>query len=401
VRAAAAQAPPYFTVDDAVAQAIKNNPRLSAAARDVVAARSGVRSASAIANPEIVFSPAISVGGSDEELIVRQPLEINGTRAARTGVANAQLRRTQAQAVVELRNLVAETKTAYYELARARELRSLSADLLKTTEEFDQRIHRLVEEGRRPGIETAQTTIEVARARQQLIQADGQITGAEALLNTLMGRPVEQPVGALAPLVYSSLGVSEQDLIGAALVNRAEIALEEAGAETFRQEARLSRAEGLPDLAPQFRAGTLTRGVSDTGFGIGITLPLDFGSRKHRVRQSEQSARAQSDRASAQRNLVRQEVVQAVSRIRAADGVLVSYPQGVIDQARRLLEASRIGLQEGQPNITVLNVLEAQRTYRTVQTEYTNALVAHAEARAELERAVGSVPATRLPEVRK
>jgi hypothetical protein len=42
-------------------------------------------------------------------------------------------------------------------------------------------------------------------------------------------------------------------------------------------------------------------------------------------------------------------------------------------------------------------VLEPPRTYRSVLTEYTNALVDHSIARAELDRALGSVPADLLP----
>lgn len=391
--AASAQASAPLTVEEAVALAVKNSPRLSAATREALAARSGVRSAQALANPEIVFTPSITVSGSDEELLVRQPLELNGTRAARTGIARAELRRVQAQAAVELGNLVFETKTAYYELARARELLALAADLLKTAEDFDRRVRRLVEEGKHPGIELAQTGIEVARARQQVTQATAQAEIAQAALNTLLGRPASAPVGPLTPLAFTPHTVDAETAVRQALEARAEILAAEAEADAFRQEARLARAEGLPDLAPQFRAGSVTRGFREHGVGIGVTLPLfDYGSRRHRIRQAEEAARARADRASAVRSLVRQEVQQAVARLRAAEAVVRDYQQGILERARRLLDASRISLTEGQASI--LTALEAQRTYRAVQTEYTNALVSHAEARAELERATGSAPAS-------
>ena len=85
--------PPLLTVDEAVALAIEQNPGLSAAARDVAAGRAGVRSARALANPELIFLPGITgPGGTDQELRLGQPLELNGTRAARTGVASALMR---------------------------------------------------------------------------------------------------------------------------------------------------------------------------------------------------------------------------------------------------------------------------------------------------------------------
>jgi cobalt-zinc-cadmium efflux system outer membrane protein len=89
--------------------------------------------------------------------------------------------------------------------------------------------------------------------------------------------------------------------------------------------------------------------------------------------------------------------VQALSRLAAAETVVRTYQGGVLEQSRRLLEGSQRALQVGAPGASILNVLEAQRTYRSVLTEYTNALAQHAQARAELDRATGSVPANLPP----
>lgn len=385
-----------LTADEAVRLAITRNPRLTAVARDIAAARAGVRSARALTNPGLTFTPAITGGGSDEELLLQQPLELNGTRSARTGVAQAQLRQTQAQAVVELRDLVFQTKDAYFELARAQELRGVAEDALRIAEEFDRVTQRLAEEGLRPGIDRIQTQVEVTRARQQLTRAESQEQVALAALNTLMGRAPEEPVGDLPTLPAPDLGIDAEAAVQQAVAARAEIGASQALREQYRQEARLARAQGRPDLVPQFRAGSITRGLDETGVGLGITLPLfDYGSRRNRIRQAEEAARAQEARIEAARNQIRQEVQQAVARARAAEAVVRDYEGGVLEQARRLLEARRTGFQAGLTS--VVELLEAQRTYRNVLAEYANALADYAQARAELERATGAVPAELLP----
>ena len=59
-----------------------------------------------------------------------------------------------------------------------------------------------------------------------------------------------------------------------------------------RHQARLARAEGRPDLTPQFRATSVTRGFREIGVGVGISLPfLDYGHRRNRVRQAEEAAK--------------------------------------------------------------------------------------------------------------
>lgn len=397
-RFAQAQSPPApFTVEAAVELAIKQNPRLTAAIREVSAGKAGVRSARALTNPSVVFTPAITGrGGSDEEMLVVQPLELNGVRAARTGIVSARLKQSQAEAVVVLRDLIYETKVAFYELVRARKLLSLTQEALKTAEEFDRIAARQVEVGNRAGIDQVQTGIEVARARQQVILAQSRVTAAEAALNTLMGRTPAEPIGSLSSLTFAPTEVDADALRQQALTARTEIAVEQSVREAIRGEAQLARREGRPDLAPQFRMEKVVRGAENSGIGLGITLPLfDYGSRRHRVRQAESAARAQEARIAATQNQVRQEVEQALARVRAAEEVIKGYQQGILDQAHRLLEASRVGLQAGVT--TVVAVLEAQRTYRGVLTEYTNALADHAQARAELERATGAVPAEMLP----
>lgn len=385
-----------FTVEAAVALAVKNNPRLAAAIYDIAAAQAASRSARALTNPTFFFAPAVlGQSGADEELLFSQPLELNGVRSARSGVADAHLRTARAEALVELRNVVSHAKSAYYELARAREQLALARALLTAAEEFDRLTRRQVELGSRPGIDQTQTGIEVLRARQQVTLAEGQAEAGRALLNTQMNREPSEPVGPLAPLSADVENPDTEQAVTKGLTYRAEIAATEAGREVFRQEARLARAEGRPDLAPQFRAQSVTRGF-DSGFGLAITLPLfDWGSRRNRIRQAQEAGRAQEARIAAARNLVRQEVSQALARLRAAQTVVSDYRAGVLDQARRLVEASRTGFQAGATS--VLSVLEAQRTYRSVQTDYLNALVNLALARVELERATGAVSAALLP----
>ncbi len=441
-------------MEDAVRLAATANPRITAAARDIEAAASGVASARALVNPNAFFAPGVtSISGTGEEFLIQQPLEINGTRAARTGVARAQLRAVQAQANVSVRDVVFATKSAYYELARAREQAAVARESLTVAQEFDRIARRQVEEGARAGIDLAQTGLEVSRAQRQVTLADGQAVVAVAALNTALARDPATPIGPLTPLAaqppdsassddgqgavappvspvpdvtpaLSGVAVTPQTpppapsgatdrgtttLLNQALTSRAEIQAGQATGEQFRQEARLARAEGRPDLVPQFRVGYFTRGLQSAsegngaGIGVALTLPiLDYGSRRNRIRQAEQSARAQDARVVALQNDVRQQVMQALARQRAAEEVVRAYQGGTeggaLAQARRALDGSRIGFREGRTSIVAL--LEAQRSFRAVQNEYVNALADAAVARAEVERATGTIPASLPPAVR-
>lgn len=402
--ACGAHAQQELSIDRAVELAIKNNPRLSASLRSQAAAAYALKAARSLANPEIAFAPGItSLSGTGEDLIISQPLELNGTRAARAAIALARLHRKRAEGLLELRTLVYDTKVAYVALARAQGRRALAQALLAQAEEIDRITSLQVDAGSRPGIDLTQSAIELSRARQQVDLAEGEVQSLQAALNTYLGRNPEEPLPALSLPHTASSEMRGDVLVRKALESRPEIAMEEAEVRANQQEARLARAEGRPDLAPQIRIGSLVRGIppasSGDGLGIGlrVSLPLlDHGALRNRVREAETVARAQADRVAAVRAEVRRDVVSALARLRTAEKVLLEYRSGVLDNAARLLEASRLGYEQGMTNI--LSVLEANRTYRSVQQDYLDARAAHAQALAELEFATGAFPANRLQE---
>lgn len=379
-----------ITEAQAVALALKGNPRVRASLLRIEAGKWGVRSARALANPSVLLTPGLTRPGSDEELLISLPLEINGTRAARTGIAQARLQGAQAEAILEIRDLVYETRLAFQEAVRAQDRSALAKDLLKTAEELDRFALRQVELGSRPGIERTQTSIEVRRARQASALSEAEALGAFARLRAITMQPPETPV-LLASIGFAPSSFDEVKGMQMALDRRPELASARAIRDAARQEARLARAEGLPDLAPQFRAESLTREPRASGFGVAFTLPIfDLGERRGRIRQSEAEARSEEARIAGMQLQIRQEVQQALVQLRASEAVVQEFRSGLLDDARRLFESSRTGFQLGQTTITSL--LEAQRTYRSVQTEYIDALVSHARALAEFERATGALP---------
>ncbi len=388
---------PPLSIEEATQEAIRHNPRTAAYSQDIAAASSSVKAAKALSNPVITFTPAIGgTGGSDTEFLMQQPLELNGTRKARTGAAAAELLGVKAKGVVGLCDLVFQVHTAYLELIRANEKSRIAQETLRSVEEFDRITRRQVELGARPGIEQIQSGIEVSRAKQQLTLALSDMDMARAALNTHMGRDASESIGSMSVPAPSSHQVDSRTLIAQALSNRAEISLEEASSEVLKQQVKQVAAEAIPDLLPQFRASRVTHGVQDSGIGIAISLPLlDLGSRRNHKQQLQHAQEAQRARIEAAQSLVKQEVLQAVNRVQATTEVLLNYQQGVLEQSKRLLDASKIGFAEGKTSI--LNLLEAQRTYRAVQSEYSNAEIDKALADASLERALGGIPARLLP----
>lgn len=386
-----AQGPAVLTAEDTVRQALSRNQRIQALQSDLQAARHQVRGAGALANPELAYVPPITDSGSDEEFIFRQPLEINGARRIRAQIARSNSSARHAEARAEALDLVADTRAAYYRLALARENLALARFLETNAEMFHSAVERQVELGSRPGIERTQTGLELARIRLEVKSALADEQSAEAALNALMGLPPDTPVPELAKLTTSSESPPQAADLADVAARRPEAQVERALADAARAEKDLARAEGRPDIAPQIRADE----VGDTGsFGIGIaiTLPfIDHGARRARIQEAQAEADAHERRAEALQTEMAAQARQAELAAEEAAARAAAYETDLLDQARRLLDASRVGLEEGRTGI--LAVLEAQRTYREIETERIEALVDLALARVALQRALAAYPA--------
>ena len=386
-----------LTADEAASLAVRGNLGLRAALRDAFATGSGVQSARALAPPSFTIGPAFKTGGTTDGLLFLQPLELNGTRGARAGVARAQLRLAQAQALLGLQVLVYTARLYYYALARAQANVALQQSLLLSAQQFDRIARTQVKLGARPGIEAVQTAIEVARARQLAAQSRGEEQAARAALNAYLGRAPLDPIGTargLTPSAAPTVALSIADAQRLALDGRAEVAVARASRDVPGAQESLYRAQGRPDLSPSFRISQITPTYMDAGVGVVISVPIDYGTRRGLIRQSRQQAEAQEARLTGAQAQVRLDAEQAVVRLQAAQAVLTEYDAGLLANAHAVLLSALAGYRAG--GTTIISVLEAQRTYRQILSDRLEAQTSAAESRAALDRAIGSVPPSLL-----
>src|SRR3989441_485025 len=119
------------TVDELVARAVAENPDIRAAQADVEAARGRLLQAGLRPNPmlELGGQKALS---PDNNLMVglTVPLDLNGRKEGRVGVAERELQMKQAQVRDRERRLAADVRTKAGELLSARRSLPVTDDLL-------------------------------------------------------------------------------------------------------------------------------------------------------------------------------------------------------------------------------------------------------------------------------
>jgi len=215
-------------------------------------------------------------------------------------------------------------------------------------------------------------------------------TGAQSTATTpgtatVTGAPL---IGGSSQVGSDLVGLRSQLLPGA--LNRPDIVGAQATLEARRAQAQVLRRQRLPDIELQARRSSVT-GSGSTALRAVIVVPLfDFGSNKRERRALEAEARAQEATIALLRSQAAAQVEQALIRLGQQRQTVERYRSGILPLTVDLLRKTQIGYAQGAS--TYLEVLEAQRTLRQVQTEYLQALVGTRTSEAQLESALGAAP---------
>jgi cobalt-zinc-cadmium efflux system outer membrane protein len=380
-----------FTRAQAIEYALAHSPLFAAARERIAAAQGSLQSVGALPPPEVSFGP--SIGGETGTPILTQVFEISGRRGARAGAARGELTATRRETDAARLDLIRDVSRAYYDLAQAQQGLTLFTEIAGIVRRTRDSVKKQADVGELPAQDLVKAETELARAESDVVRARTEVETRRIALNATMGRPTESPVETSELLSFAPVAADQAAVIAQAVSRRPELAAAEARVVAAQQNVRLQRADYRPDLGVSLLQNT---NVSSrdflspraTGVGISLVFPLfDTGRIRGRVRQAEAIVREQERLRNQARIIVLREVGDAYVRVKATETLVTRYQQDILPRAQDLLNKAQYGYERG--GSTLLEYLEAQRTYRNTRSEYLAILGDNARARAELERATG------------
>jgi outer membrane protein, heavy metal efflux system len=408
-RAAGAQAgadPSAMTVDEIVAHALRENPELASLRAQIDVGRGRVIQAGLRPNPmlEIGGQKAISPD-SNLGVSLSLPLDLNGRKEGRVGVAERELETKQAQLADRERRLRSEVRGKVGDLLAARRDVQVADDLLGVNREALRLLGERARRGAIPPLEESLLLVEVNRldAQRRMLQSRVDVLTLE--VRAVAAYPPEAPVTVGGDLSEFPGPPDRAEAIAGALAGRADLVMARADAATARARIAKEQAEGRWDASVSvgyqrqdfgfsglsgITASGGTRPIQDVfhyfGGGVTITLPV-----RNRNEGNVAAARAESMAADRRVELaqlvIRQEVASAFAQYEAARESLAIYERGVRDVAGQNLQTVRRSYELGRT--TLLDVIAEQRRYIEIEMGYTEALTRVYGAAVEIERAAG------------
>ncbi|MGA2586697.1 MAG: TolC family protein [Candidatus Aminicenantales bacterium] len=386
--------PPAFgedglTLDQAVQTALKRNPAILLAQKNMAGATAKRLQMEALSDPTLVFrDEGLSLknqpsGGSDKEysLGIEQGLEFPGKRALRAEIG----RYGEDQAALELERtrllVAARVKKSYYKAVLSRRtLESLekSSGLL---DQFGENLIIKYRAGTASYSDVLRAKVEKARLQNQIIEQrkDGALAKAE--LNLLLGKKGDDAPTLSTDIAYIPWTKSLPVLMEESRAASPTLKLLASKRRMSEAGLRLARKSVLPDFSLGLYFPSL-RG-SAWGFSLGVNLPL------WRTRQNGEIMEAQAADDSALINAENEEL-RIMTRIENAyAGVKASEEQVKIFEQRLLKDMEdelKLGLSDYQfGKLEFFNLLDLYRTYTVAQLEHLKSLYLYLISLADLE----------------
>lgn len=322
-------------------------------------------------------------------------LELGGKRKARVNLAKNQSELSKIQLQDFFRNLRADASLGYIEALKFKALLDVQQDSYKNMQQLAKSDSIRYKLGTITLVTSKQSKLEAASLLNEVYQAESAeqqaITGLSVFLgdSRMTGRDVAGDFNTF------NRDFSIDDLILQALNERADLLAAKQNTEVAKSQINLEKANRIIDLGISAGAERHTEATNEiapsptvNAVKMGISIPLKFSNRRNAGLKIAEMAHSQAEVEYKQiEQGIKAEVMQAYQQYTATQKQLKQFHNGMLSEAQSILEGITYSYKRGESSI--LEVLNAQRTYNNVRKDYYQALADNAAALIELERKAG------------
>ena len=377
-----------LTLDRAETLAFGLNPTIKAALANVKGARSNLEGQRVPANPQFAVAGINNTvtnsfdQPSDYNFLFT--IETNGAIQWRTSQAANQWRQSLADAERAHATVRQSVAGAYVDLQVANANLQDEVEATDTATKLSDLAESQFKLGAAPETNAIRARIAVTQEEENLLRAISTVETARANLDIQIGRDAKTPIDVSEPLSYTPVNVSVEELTKIADTHRPELRSAEYNLKALQAAVGLQRTQNYPVVY----VGTDLNQVGHGSFELGLAMPLfDFGSIRGSVEKAQHDVEAQQAQNAQTVQSVSLDVQSAYSELQRSQRTVEAFQDGIIPRTKSLLDRVEKGFKLGAE--TILDLIDAQETYRSARNDYNNALGDHRRALAQLEHAIG------------
>jgi cobalt-zinc-cadmium efflux system outer membrane protein len=384
-------------VDELVSEALKKNPGVQSALREVEALRHRVPQAKTLPDPTVSvgwvgnitpFSVQQGDPSSYRGVSAGQTLPYPGKLKLRGEIADREAEAAYWDYEAARRKVIADVKSAYYDYFatfKAVEITQKNKELLEKLASIAEARYRV---GKGVQQDVLRSQVEISLLEQRLTVFDQQLKTAQARLNTLLYRDPETPLPSPASFEPAKIAHSLDELYTLAREQDTGLQREQRMIERNQYAINLAQKDYRPDFSVAYMYQQRPDLQDMHGFTVTANIPIFYRTKqREEVReQTEQLASSERSKENRQTELsfaVKQQYLLAKS----SEQLLRLYSQGVVPQSSLALESSMASYQVG--TVDFLTILTNFTVVLDYQVSYYRELANYQMALANLEPLVG------------
>lgn len=322
-------------------------------------------------------------------------IELGGKRAARVNLARSEEEYVRASIADYVRNLRTEAALAFVEAARRDRLLDVRTGTWQSMREIADADSVRAMLGSLSNLDATQSRLEAESMLIDVIGADAERTMALRQLDVYTGR-IDDTVRTPSVRIDSTIQYDLQSLVAQALAIRTDAVASRAAETMARRTRDLARANGMIDLSVSL-GNTFVSVISNVieptpsynSIGLGIGIPLRVSDKATSDISIADLSLQQATLQTRQIDIrIATDVQQAFAAYEGAMNQLRRYQGPLLRDADAILKGKTYSYQRGQTSL--LEVLNAQRTYSELRERYIGTLYDVVAAMIRLQHSVGT-----------
>ena len=334
--------------------------------------------------------------GNNLETGLGWTIELGGKRKARIDLAKSQVDLNRYLLQDYLRNLYADASLQFLECIQNKNLLDVQLNSYKTLSNLAASDSIRYKLGDITLTDSKQSKLEAQFMLNEVFKAESEWKNSLYALNLVMGKSQKDTLyTANSNFTDFTRDFDLADLITTAQNNRADLQAALQNKEVSQKMLKLAKANRVMDLG--ISAGMQFNGKATneeapspyhTGVTAGLSIPLRFLNNRKGEMQTAHYTIQQADLEYKQVELqIQTEVTQAYQNYVNTKKQMQQFSNGLLSESKAILEGKIYSYKRG--NTSLLEVLDAQRTYNDVQENYYQTLYNFCSALVRLERTVG------------
>jgi cobalt-zinc-cadmium efflux system outer membrane protein len=383
-----------FSLDRVIVLVQQENPEIKAAQERWQAYRARIAQAATPDKPRLDFERMYAPQGEnvwsdakEKNLILSQTIPFPTTLYYAGRKARQEAEEAEASYLAKEQDVLARAKHAYARLYLSRHAIHIFEENVDLMRQFSKVAEAKYVAGKASQSDALKAQVELSKMLNELVTLQQEKETNEALLNTLLNRSPDSPLGFPMDLDPHILKESVSDLEVLALNCSPVLRGAAMAVDRSQTQVTLGRSDYLPEIMLQYRRREMDTGLDSHDAMVGFTLPLWFWKQGAIVKEARAERHMAQAEYQSMKNETRYDVKSLFVKVQTAQRLIELYQTSVLPQAEQALKIAEASYRADK--MSFLDLLDAVRSLLQFRLEHYGHFAQCEQFKADLERVVG------------